>query len=331
MEQNYLISVIIPVHNTGKYLKKCIDSVINQSLERIEIILVENASTDGSAQICDEYAILDSRIRVLHIPIPDLSRARNEGLAIASAPYIGFVDSDDHIGSEMYKILLDTLIECQADVSMCNYSLEFAEDGHVVSGANTGNVVVYTGVEAARSILKGELSNASWDKLYRRELFDTLRFPEGVFYEDHFTMVDWFSRCSCVAHIDISYYYYLQRQDSICRDFNPIKGYHFFLADFQRWEFVNRNELLNSFERKEFVNKIVYRCYFNFKKVLSVVKPKYFKKEVEDMRNKQLAYLRKEKGVLNFKNNIRLLKVTYLWLIYYWVSFGFKKRVWKRG
>lgn len=327
MGHKYLISVIIPVYNTGKYLRKCVDSVRNQSLSEIEIILVENQSTDNSAQICDEYAELDARIKVLHIPVADLSTARNEGLAIASAPCVGFVDSDDHIAPEMYKTLLDVMIRYQADISMCSYCLEYAEDGKIISGKNTGCVLTYTGLEAAKAILKEELSNASWDKLYKRELFDTLRFPEGVFYEDHFTMVDWFSRCSRVVHIDISYYYYYQRQDSICRDFNPTKGYHYFLADFQRWEFVkSRSGLLNEIEHQEFVNRLFYRCYFQFKKVLSVIKPSRFKKEIEDMRQKQLAYLLSEKSMLSFKNYLRLLKVTRFWILYYWVNFGFKKQ-----
>ena len=97
MESNYLVSVIIPVHNTAPYLHKCVESVRNQSLKEIEIILVENMSIDNSAEICDEYAKIDSRIKVIHLPIAGLCIARNAGIDAATAPYIGFVDSDDYV------------------------------------------------------------------------------------------------------------------------------------------------------------------------------------------------------------------------------------------
>ena len=90
-----LVSVIVPVHNTVEYLPRCIDSIRNQSLKDIEIILVENQSNDGSAALCDEYMSFDSRVKVLHLPVANASIARNAGLDIASAPYVGFVDSDD--------------------------------------------------------------------------------------------------------------------------------------------------------------------------------------------------------------------------------------------
>ena len=97
MENNYLISVIVPVHNTVNYLRKCIESIRNQSLENIEIILVDNLSTDGSSEVCDEYASMDTRVKVIHLSVANASVARNAGIDMASAPYIGFIDSDDYI------------------------------------------------------------------------------------------------------------------------------------------------------------------------------------------------------------------------------------------
>ena len=97
MENNYLISVIVPVHNTVNYLRKCIESIRNQSLENIEIILVDNLSTDGSSEVCDEYASMDTRVKVIHLSVANASVARNAGIDVASAPYIGFIDSDDYI------------------------------------------------------------------------------------------------------------------------------------------------------------------------------------------------------------------------------------------
>ena len=101
MENNYLISVIVPVHNTVNYLRKCIESIRNQSLENIEIILVDNLSTDGSSEVCDEYASMDTRVKVIHLSVANASVARNAGIDMASAPYIGFIDSDDYIDVNM--------------------------------------------------------------------------------------------------------------------------------------------------------------------------------------------------------------------------------------
>ena len=105
-----LVSVIVPVHNTVEYLPRCIDSIRNQSLKDIEIILVENQSNDGSAALCDEYMSFDSRVKVLHLPVANASIARNAGLDIASAPYVGFVDSDDYIDYNMYEELFDVIL-----------------------------------------------------------------------------------------------------------------------------------------------------------------------------------------------------------------------------
>lgn len=121
MENSYLVSVVIPVHNTAPYLHKCVESVRNQSLKEIEIILVENMSTDNSAEICDEYAKIDSRIKVLHLSVAGLCVARNAGIDVATAPYIGFVDSDDYIGVDMFKDLVEAMIENEADLTFCNY------------------------------------------------------------------------------------------------------------------------------------------------------------------------------------------------------------------
>lgn len=103
MESQYSVSVIIPVHNTAPYLRRCIESVRNQTLKDIEIILVDNLSTDDSPSICDEYANIDSRVKVLHLDEAGLSIARNAGIEIATAPYIGFIDSDDYIEPTMYE------------------------------------------------------------------------------------------------------------------------------------------------------------------------------------------------------------------------------------
>ena len=125
MNSLYSVSVIIPVHNTAPYLERCVESVRNQTLKNIEIILVENKSQDNSPVLCDEYARRDPRIKVLHLSIAGLSIARNAGLKIASAPYVGFIDSDDYISETMFQDLLDAISSSQAEMAYCNFCYEY--------------------------------------------------------------------------------------------------------------------------------------------------------------------------------------------------------------
>ena len=116
-----LVSIIVPVYNVEKYLERCLDSLINQTLKDIEIILVDDGSTDDSGNICDKYAKKDKRIKVIHKENGGLSDARNIGLSIANGRYLQFVDSDDFIHKQMIEILYNTIINNNADISICDF------------------------------------------------------------------------------------------------------------------------------------------------------------------------------------------------------------------
>ena len=147
-----LISVVIPVHNTAKYLRKCIDSVLSQTLHDMEVILVENCSTDGSYQLCDELAATDSRIRVLHIEIADLATARNRGVAAATSEYVGFIDSDDYIAPGMYEALYENARKYDADLCFCNFSYD--REGQIIPySEETGEVHVMAPKDVVAAIL----------------------------------------------------------------------------------------------------------------------------------------------------------------------------------
>lgn len=128
------VSVIVPVYNVENYIRKCLDSIISQTLKDIEIILVDDGSEDNSGKICDEYAEKDSRIIVIHQKNNGLSNARNTGLNIASGEYIGFVDSDDYIKSEMYSEMYQTAEKTDADMVLCNYSYD--TNGNITENKN---------------------------------------------------------------------------------------------------------------------------------------------------------------------------------------------------
>ncbi|WP_071147475.1 glycosyltransferase family 2 protein [Bacteroides ihuae] len=328
MKQDYLISVIIPVHNTAQYLRKCVDSIRNQSLQDIEIILVDNLSSDASSEICDEYSKLDSRIKVLHLLVSGLSVARNAGLEIASAPYVGFVDSDDYVDSEMYSVLLSALVQNQARMAYCNLSYELDDScSDLPSLSDSGEIYVRTAREVLRDMMLEKISSSSCTKLYDKQLFSNLRFPEGFFFEDHSTVHNWMVMCDRIVWVDKSFYHYIQREGSICHSFDAVKHYHFFLANFSRLEFVKKQSLFEG-ECFEINTKLVQNCYYHFKEVMEMIRPKHFSEPIKDMRIKFKSLLSIDKAELDSKYYKRLRKIVYFWPLYYFVRFYLKRGKW---
>ena len=316
MEQTNLISVIIPVHNTATYLKKAVDSVRNQSIKEIEIILVDNASTDDSSSICDEYTQLDSRIKTIHIPTADPSSARNAGLKIATANYIGFIDSDDHISPDMYLILFNNMVKYQADIVMCGTYIKF-EDRMELNMPDNGKTHQYTAHEALFLLLTEQLNSSVCNKLFKKTLFDQQKFPEHIFYEDHDTMYKWLNLCKKIIYIETPLYYYYQRKGSISHSADPIKPYHCFLANFHRWEFTYSNPSFTSQEKTIIASKHIQKCISNFKEVFLMVKPSHFKEPIEDMKEKLRSFLPLKKEEIGRKSYNRLRKVVYHWPVFY--------------
>lgn len=212
-----LISIIIPVYKVEKYLSRCVDSVLAQTYRNIEIILVDDGSPDKCPEICDEYAQRDGRITVIHKENGGLSDARNVGIEAARGAYVGFVDSDDYIHPDMYKELYGALLEEKADVAVCGIEKVECTDCQIKSVENN-NVRIYTGLQAVKNILVKEshvVSVVAWNKLYKKSLFEGIRFPEGKLHEDEFTTYRIFYQCEKVVYVTGNYYYYFQRPDSI--------------------------------------------------------------------------------------------------------------------
>ena len=184
-----LISVIIPVYNTESYLDRCMQSILSQTHRNMEIILVDDGSTDGSAKKCDEYARMDPRIRVFHKENGGQSSARNLGLDACSGDYISFVDSDDWIEPNMLSALLDQLETHQAPLAICGRYDAYEGSEKRVIGKSLGKSGLFDTREILPRMMIGGLSDFSvCDKLHRRDLWETLRFPEGEIYEDYAVM-----------------------------------------------------------------------------------------------------------------------------------------------
>ena len=216
MNKQPLISVIIPVYKVEEYLDECISSVVSQTYENLEIILVDDGSPDSCPVMCDEWANKVARIQVIHKNNSGLAAARNSGLAAANGEYISFVDSDDVMAPSMLKKLYTVLEREEADIAECNF-LSFQEDDALFLKTETPEETVFSfdTYAALKCLLLGEHFNVVvWNKLYKREIFDDLRFEEGKIHEDNYFTWQAFAKCKKVVKTDAVLYAYRQRPGS---------------------------------------------------------------------------------------------------------------------
>ena len=184
MKKQKLVSIIVPIYNVEKYLSECIDSILRQSYDNLEIILVNDGATDSCGLICDRYACKDKRIVVLHKENGGLSDARNAGLSHAHGKYIAFVDSDDYIEADMISELYNACHNQDADIVVCGRR-QVWEDGNSNPMFCVDRLIEYSVEQAIEQILlNGTMDSAAWDKLYKSNLFDNMRYPVGVLHED---------------------------------------------------------------------------------------------------------------------------------------------------
>lgn len=210
-----MISVIVPVYNVEKTLERCIDSIVTQSYSDLEIILVNDGTQDSSRDICEEYKKKDSRIIIVDKENGGLSSARNCGLDICSGEYISFIDSDDWIEQDFYRTLINNMVKYECDIVISN-TFNIDEEGRRWRPykAESG---MYLGEEALKCNLGCgyPCDDVVWNKLYKKELWEEIRFPFGRIHEDTFVMAKVMSRAKRVYFDDTISYFYLQRGDSI--------------------------------------------------------------------------------------------------------------------
>lgn len=214
------VSVIVPVYNVEKYLRKCVESIKNQTYQNLEIILVDDGSTDCCGSLCDELSETDNRIKVIHKENGGLSDARNVGMDASSGDYIGFVDSDDYIDKDFYEILVANLEKCNADVSCCRYSNVW-EDGTKEAIGNDGETHIYEGSEALKEYIYGKkMDPFACNKLYQAELLgnktypkNRFRFIKGILSEDNPFCIELFKQTNKVVLVGDSKYNYLQARE----------------------------------------------------------------------------------------------------------------------
>ena len=242
------VSIIVPVHNTEKYLQACVNSLVGQTLADIEIVLVENCSTDNSLALCHELANADTRIKVISIDKADLSTARNEGVKVATGEYIGFVDSDDTVLPEMCKELYNLAVE--HDLGLVCFSLHKVYDNRAdkYPYSNDGEIRILTPKEMTILNLTDKSPSYVCTHLFRRDIFETLSFPENIYYEDRASTFRFTAACGKGAIINKSYYRYYCRQGSISRSYGWKHFRDFAYANLCRLEFINNSGVFSKEE-----------------------------------------------------------------------------------
>lgn len=241
-----LVSIIVPIFNVERYLNRCISSIANQTYQDIQIVLVDDGSSDRSPEICDSWAEKDPRVTVIHQANSGVSIARNRGLDMATGEYILWVDSDDYIAPETVEIMMQTAQQNHADMVICDF--EKGSDDHYTFDTSaeipcalidnvTALIRIYTDAHSALRYA------APWAKLARQNLYQDIRYPEGKIFEDIYTTHKLLLRCERIAVLDSPMFYYYQRADSIMNATFSMKKLDYLQALVERIAFFKANSL----------------------------------------------------------------------------------------
>lgn len=250
------VSVIVPIYNIDRYLQSCIDSILAQTYSYIEIILVNDGSSDQCGFICDRNSKVDERIRVIHKENGGLSSARNEGLNAAIGKYVAFIDGDDTIHQKFVEILVDLCEKYECDIAVCDF-LTVMEASLKLPLNPQQSLIFYTGQQALSALCIGNDGvkySIACNKIYKRELFQGICYPEGRIHEDEFVTYKILWKARKVAVTNQYLYYYLQRAGSIIRSEYSLKRLDGIVAFEERLEFLKKNGL-----KKEWI-AMIHKC-----------------------------------------------------------------------
>lgn len=314
------VSIIVPVYNVEDYIKRCIDSLIYQTYKNIEILLVDDGSTDKSGNICDEFGKVDKRIKVIHKKNGGLSDARNIGIQESKGNYLCFIDSDDFIEKDMIEKLYNSIKKHDSDIACCAKVIEF-QNKKIVK--NNGKEFCINNIQALSKILSYEqIDTSACDKMFKKQLFNNIRFPKNRYYEDMGTIYKLFEISDKISHIsDIGYHYYM-RVDSITTErFSKKQFDSLYFAKEIKNDFGNKyyglKEKAEAFYYLEMLNILVKikksENYFEFKNEYNRIKKEYNKNIIKIIKNNSIkihkkimaifVYFKLYKIVIYLKNN----------------------------
>lgn len=232
------VSVILPVYQVRKYLRPCLESILQQSCHDFELIIVDDGSTDGSGKICDEYAGKADYIQVIHQENQGLGAARNRGIEVAKGIYIVFIDSDDYIGGDMLEGMLNEIEAKQADLLICDYFTD--DEGKILRKQQLDANYCWMNSSFMQYVANEQILSFAWNKLYRRYLFDDIRYPEKRIFEDQYIFHHLAQKARRIAYTTNAYYYYRINTQGLSRSFVTRNAYDCFRADIGRSYFIKK-------------------------------------------------------------------------------------------
>ena len=283
------ISIVIPAYNAKNTIKRCLNSIQNQSYKNLEIIVINDGSKDNTEEIVSNIAKSDNRIKLISIENGGVSHARNTGIDNATGDYITFVDSDDYIDEEMYATLIDVIQKNEADISHCSYKNVYTNGStSVVGGKNI--VVSQSNDEAINCLLSGSLfAGGLWSKLYKKNLFNDVRLLESIKYnEDILANFYLFRKCKKIIYTDKPFYNYVADETSATHSANLVKYV-------EQCLFVS-DEMLSQSIGKSYYESAQYRCAYT---VLSLYRYYLFSKDKSNsLRKKEI-----KKRILEYEKN----------------------------
>ena len=291
MNNDPLISIIIPCFNAEKTLEKCLESVVQQSYANLEIIIIDDGSTDETSLIYNKFQSNDERILVLKQQNSGVSKARNTGVKAATGDYICFVDSDDwaelNYCSELYSLLVGE----NADISIVEASYE-DENGNVLCSKPISDEKIFDGNRALVLLLEDqEIQSHPWGKLFKADLLKNVHFPENLkCFEDYSTLFKIFNKAVKVVKSNEKLYHYIQREDSLSHNLSPETAYQFFLAIMEVFEFWRNSAKVG--DRNKIIKNIVRKLLMVLKRITRNTKEDEMKSEKEEIRRAFNSFLK---------------------------------------
>jgi len=290
---NDLISVIIPCYNASSTITKCLGSVITQNYENLEIIIINDGSTDKTLEIINQFQEKDSRIILINQENSGVSKARNEGIKIASGDYLCFVDSDDWVEIDYCSTLHKSIIENKADIIIAEAVYEDKGGNPTSSEKNLGpSMSIFDRETALKLLLEDKIIQSHpWAKLYKSELIKDIYFPENLeAFEDYFTMFKIFNTAETVLKINKKLYHYVQFEDSLSHNLTPKRAYAFFLALMEAYTFLNSLTVDSTF-KKSIVQNILKKSFMVLKRIIRKTNSDEMISEKEGIRKSLAAFL----------------------------------------
>lgn len=314
------VSVIVPVYNTEKYLSKCLNSLVDQTLDGLEIIVVNDGSPDNAQKIIDEYAEKYNQIKAFQKPNGGLSDARNFGIERATGEYIGFVDSDDFVDEKMFEVLYKKAIEHDSEIALCD--LEKVNERGEMFRSLPQSPQLPERIDLQKDLtIFGEMSCFACNKIFKRELFETLRFKKGIHFEDIELIPQLVLKSKVLTKINQPFYKYFERQDSISRT-HTVKGLDMFVAI----ENVKESFLKSGYSSQttEWNRFFILQGYYSYLAYVGYVKDKELKKKmIEKLKSELINEKISKSEIFNYKrfNHNYLFSLPYKKMIFYLLSF----------